>query len=162
MLFSITLSFGLLAIASADQIWRPSYPAYSAPDGRSTCTVRALGNQQDDSPNILRAFQDCGNNGHIIFPAGEKYTVASVINVQLNNVVIDWMGEWQLAPNKSYWANNSIPIAFQVRLEVFREMISSSLQPRTMSLASSLAAKTFRSTAGAWAASMAPETTGTL
>ena len=129
MLYStltLALSLGLLATTSADQIWRPTYPAYSPPDGRSTCTVRALGNQQDDSPNILRAFQDCGDNGHIIFPALEKYTVASVINVQLNNVVIDWMGEWELAPNKSYWANNSIPIAFQVRFEVFRRTISCS------------------------------------
>jgi len=119
LLSTLTLCLGILATTSADQIWRPTYPAYSPPDGRSTCTVRALGNQQDDSPNILRAFNDCGNNGHIIFPAGEKYTVASVINVQLNDVVIDWMGEWQLAPNKTYWANNSIPIAFQVGLKVF-------------------------------------------
>jgi len=93
------------------------------------CTVRALGNQQDDSPNLLRAFEDCGNNGHIIFPAGEKYTVASVINVQLNDVVIDWMGEWQLAPNKSYWANSSIPIAFQVGLKRLQRIFSCSLIP---------------------------------
>jgi len=125
MLFStLTLCLSVLDTTFADQIWRPTYPAYSPPDGRSTCTVRARGNQQDDSPNLLRAFEDCGNNGHIIFPAGEKYTVASVINVQLNNVVIDWMGEWQLAPNKTYWANNSIPIAFQVGLRGLQRIFS--------------------------------------
>lgn len=72
-------------------IWRPNYPSYEPPDNRNTCTVRPRGNQQDDSPNLLRAFADCGRNGHIIFSAGEKYTIKSKIIIQdLDDVKVDW------------------------------------------------------------------------
>lgn len=61
---------------------------------RKTCTVKANGNKQDDVPNILEAFQNCGNGGKIVFPENESYWIATKLNPILENVEIEWRGEW--------------------------------------------------------------------
>ncbi|MCJ1447651.1 MAG: hypothetical protein MMC23_008162 [Stictis urceolatum] len=82
-------------------------------DGRKSCTVKATGNQTDDTPTLLKAFQECGNNAKIIFPETENYYIATKLNPVLNNVEIEWRGQWTLSDNLDYWRNNSYPIAFQ-------------------------------------------------
>lgn len=59
-----------------------------------TCTVKANGDKKDDVPNILEAFQKCGNGGKIVFPESESYWIATKLNPVLENVEIEWRGEW--------------------------------------------------------------------
>jgi galacturan 1,4-alpha-galacturonidase len=70
----------------------------------------------DDVPQIAAAFAPhaCGVNGHVIFPAGQTFNISSVLHITLDDVLIDWQGEWLFATHDlDYWRNNSIPIAFQ-------------------------------------------------
>jgi galacturan 1,4-alpha-galacturonidase len=80
-----------------------------------TCTVQALGNRQDDVPNILKAFAECNNGGKIIFPEGQNYWIAQRLNPVLHDVTIEWRGVWSLSDNLTYWRNpnNTYPIFFQ-------------------------------------------------
>ncbi|KAK5023905.1 hypothetical protein LTS07_009031 [Exophiala sideris] len=81
--------------------------------GRATCTVIAKGGQQDDTPQILQAFESCGNGGLIVFPENQTYWIASRLNPVVNDVMIEWRGLWQYSDNLTYWRNNSYPITFQ-------------------------------------------------
>jgi hypothetical protein len=56
--------------------------------------VKAIGNRQDDVPNIQKAFQDCGHGGKIIFPEVEEYWIAQRLNPVVNDVDIEWRGTW--------------------------------------------------------------------
>jgi galacturan 1,4-alpha-galacturonidase len=101
--------------------------------GRPYCTVTAHGNKTNDVPNILRAFRECGRSGTVSFPEGQNYWIAEKLNPVVEDVVIDWRGQWtvsaavlsqhlyeeeyadrlKLSDNLTYWRNNSYPIAFQ-------------------------------------------------
>ncbi|KAF2143732.1 glycoside hydrolase family 28 protein [Aplosporella prunicola CBS 121167] len=85
----------------------------TAANGRPQCTVTASGNSTDDVPNILSAFDTCGNGGDIIFPASEQYTIGTRLNPRVNDVRIYWHGEWTFTADLDYWRNNSYPVAFQ-------------------------------------------------
>jgi galacturan 1,4-alpha-galacturonidase len=69
--------------------------SHSSHNGRSTCTVHpGKTNTTDDVPTILKAFKDCGNGGDVVFPAGNTYHINSRLNPVVNDVTIDWQGEW--------------------------------------------------------------------
>jgi galacturan 1,4-alpha-galacturonidase len=68
----------------------PSTPAHNG----QTCTVRALGNSRDDTPQILKAFQQCNNGGTVVFPEGQNYTNATRLNPVLYDVTVEWKGVW--------------------------------------------------------------------
>lgn len=61
------------------------------------CTVLALGNQTDDTPQILAAFEECNNGGTVVFPETENYWIATKLNPVINNVTIDWKGTWTVS-----------------------------------------------------------------
>lgn len=82
--------------------------------GRPTCTVYAgTKNTTDDVPNIVKAFEVCGHGGNIVFPAGQTYHINSKLNPVVNDVTIDWRGEWLFSEDLDYWRNNSYHIEFQ-------------------------------------------------
>ena len=62
--------------------------------GRNECTVHALGRKQNDASSIRKAFQSCGGNGKIIFPADQNYWIAEVLNLIVSDVEIEWRGQW--------------------------------------------------------------------
>jgi galacturan 1,4-alpha-galacturonidase len=63
--------------------------------GRPSCIVHpGKTNATDDVPVILEAFEKCGHGGNIIFPANETYHINSRLNPVVNDVSIDWRGEW--------------------------------------------------------------------
>lgn len=68
----------------------PGLPAL----GPRVCTVRARGHQEDDVPNILKAFHDCNAGGTVVFPEDESYWIATRLNPVINDVVIQWRGKW--------------------------------------------------------------------
>ena len=63
--------------------------SHTTVDGRSTCTVIANGAQQDDTPNIIQAFNDCGNNGHVIFPENQTYWIATKLSPYVNILLLE-------------------------------------------------------------------------
>jgi galacturan 1,4-alpha-galacturonidase len=64
-------------------------------NGRTTCTVfPGRDNTTDDVPTILKAFDQCGHGGNIVFPRNETYHINSRLNPQVNDVDIDWQGQW--------------------------------------------------------------------
>jgi galacturan 1,4-alpha-galacturonidase len=63
----------------------------------NVCTVKALGHQQNDVPNILEAFRRCGNGGTVIFPEDQNYWIASKLNPVINNILIQWHGIWTVS-----------------------------------------------------------------
>ncbi|KAH2529980.1 hypothetical protein KXW40_007702 [Aspergillus fumigatus] len=79
----------------------------------NVCTVKANGKQKDDVPNLLRAFNECGNGGTIIFPEDQSYWIGARLNPVLNDVSVQWRGKWTFSDNFDYWRNNSFPVAFQ-------------------------------------------------
>lgn len=66
--------------------------------GKKTCTVKAIGNRTDDVPNILAAFSECGKGGTIVFPENQKYWIAQRLNPIVDDVDIDWRGQWIVSP----------------------------------------------------------------
>ncbi|KAF2660913.1 glycoside hydrolase family 28 protein [Lophiostoma macrostomum CBS 122681] len=108
MLRSALACLSVLALASSQNI------TYSTRDGRPTCTVHpGKSNATDDVPTIVQAFKDCGSNGNVVFPAGNTYHINSRLNPVLNDVTIDWQGEWLFSEDLDYWRNNSYHIEFQ-------------------------------------------------
>ncbi|TKX27669.1 putative glycosyl hydrolases family 28 protein [Elsinoe australis] len=82
---------------------------------RKCCTVHAHGGNVSDVDNILKAFDECGNGGDIIFPEDQNYFIASKMNPVVNDVRIDWRGIWTVSPDIDYWRTdgNTYYIAFQ-------------------------------------------------
>jgi galacturan 1,4-alpha-galacturonidase len=86
----------ITTFVSADPNSYGSNPRAPYQNGQ-TCTVTALGDGQDDSANILKAFEKCNNGGTVVFPKGENYFVATVMNPVLYDVTIDWEGLWTVS-----------------------------------------------------------------
>ncbi|KAI0482837.1 putative galacturan 1,4-alpha-galacturonidase C [Xylariaceae sp. FL0804] len=86
---------------------------YESTGTRKQCTVTPLGGSRDDVPNILEAFNVCGNDGVVVFPEGNNYTIAQKLNPVLNNCEIQWRGTWTMTADLDYWRNNSYYIPFQ-------------------------------------------------
>jgi galacturan 1,4-alpha-galacturonidase len=88
--------------------------SHSSRNGRPTCTVYpGKTNNTDDVPTILKAFKDCGNGGNVVFPAGNTYHINTRLNPVVNDVKVDWQGEWLFSEDLDYWRNNSYHIEFQ-------------------------------------------------
>ena len=71
-----------------------------------TCTVTANGNQKDDVPHIMQAFETCGVNGIVVFPEDQTYWIATKLNPIFSNVEIQWKGQWQVR----YWSASALPV----------------------------------------------------
>lgn len=65
-----------------------------AKPNRHKCTVKALGDGQNDVPDILAAFEKCNHGGTVVFPESENYWIAETLNPVLKDVHIDWKGNW--------------------------------------------------------------------
>ncbi len=60
------------------------------------CSLTPLGCRKDDTPQILKAFEDCNNGGTVVFPEGKKFYIASRMNPVVSDVSIEWRGLWQV------------------------------------------------------------------
>jgi galacturan 1,4-alpha-galacturonidase len=81
----------LAAFTSASPFGPP--PTGPATDGK-VCTVMALGHQRDDTPQILRAFEQCNDGGTVVFPENQNYWIATKLNPVIYDVTVDWKGIW--------------------------------------------------------------------
>jgi len=76
--------------------------------GRTTCTVLAgRENSTDDVPAILNAFDQCGHGGNIVFPQNETYHINSRLNPVVNDVNIEWHGQWVVGPIFDFCSSES-------------------------------------------------------
>jgi galacturan 1,4-alpha-galacturonidase len=67
--------------------YHPKKPCPASPARTKTCSVKALGNGQDDSDNILKAIKKCNNGGHVIFPKDQKFTIGTALDLTFLNSI---------------------------------------------------------------------------
>ncbi|SRR6266536_684667 len=92
---SIAIVSVLVSFASAITQAPPSGPAPKDPTNNGkTCTVKALGNMKDDTPQILKAFKECNNGGTVVFLWDQNYWIATKLNPVIYDVTVDWKGTW--------------------------------------------------------------------
>ncbi|KAI7003509.1 hypothetical protein KC355_g9171, partial [Hortaea werneckii] len=102
--------------------WQPSEPGDGPPyshDGNwpsrsKTCVVEACNDKNgDDASSILAAFDECKEDGHIIFE-NTTYYVGTVMNTTgLKNVDIELRGTMLWSTDIEYWLQASLPVGFQ-------------------------------------------------
>lgn len=93
MKYITTLSLVFTFITSTlSSPWGPS-PKGPVNPGK-TCTVQALGNQVDDTPQILKAFEECNNGGIVVFPEDQNYWIGTKLNLVIQDITIEWKGTW--------------------------------------------------------------------
>ena len=61
---------------------------------RRVCTVLAQGDELNDVPNIAKAFQECDHDATVVFPEDQTYWIEEKLHVTLQNVDIEWRGQW--------------------------------------------------------------------
>ncbi|KAL2280463.1 hypothetical protein FJTKL_12455 [Diaporthe vaccinii] len=109
LLSLLGLSSGILAAGDFAPIASPRSPA----DSGKTCTLIPNGDNEDDVPQILEAFEACNNGGTVVFPENATFYIATKLNPVIYDVTIDWRGIWLFSDDLDYWRSNSYPIAFQ-------------------------------------------------
>ncbi|KAJ4425175.1 hypothetical protein N0V82_000230 [Gnomoniopsis sp. IMI 355080] len=109
------LLLGLLGLSSlvSGAAVMPSVAPQLPAQSNTTCTLSPLGDNQDDVPQILEAFDECNNGGTVVFPENETFYIATRLNPVIYDVTIEWKGTWLFSDDLDYWRNNSYPIAFQ-------------------------------------------------
>ncbi|KAJ5100358.1 hypothetical protein N7456_006410 [Penicillium angulare] len=84
----------------------------------STCTLypeslKHNGEAIDDAPSIHKAFEDCGQNGRVVF-SNHTFNINSVMNTtNLNNCDVSLQGELLFSDDISYWLSHSYSVVFQ-------------------------------------------------
>ncbi|KAI8946549.1 polygalacturonase [Xylaria longipes] len=77
-----------------------------------TCSVTALGGDEDDAPQILDAFHDCNNGGTVALDG--DYTIATALDLTfLDSVDVALLGSITFKADIDYWVANSFKYAFQ-------------------------------------------------
>ncbi|KAI1774178.1 glycoside hydrolase family 28 protein [Hypoxylon cercidicola] len=91
----------------------------------STCTVTPLempanGREPDDTPQILEAFKQCGQNGKVILTEG-LFHIGQVMDLQnLNKVDVEIHGTMRWSADIQYWLRNSIGVEYAQRSTAWR------------------------------------------
>lgn len=67
------------------------------------CTVQAHGNQTDDTPQILAAFESCNHGGTVVFPTDQNYWIATKLNPVIHDVTIEWKGVWTVSDGSVFF-----------------------------------------------------------
>lgn len=111
-----------MAIAPLLQLclWLLAVPVYTAMVKTGTlCTVTPSGSK-DDSPSIMDAFKQCGQNGQIEITSGD-YIIAKVMDVlNLKNCDISIRGKLTWNDDIQYWLRNSVGVTYAQRSTAFR------------------------------------------
>lgn len=91
----------------------PGITHYKSPRRDRTCFVDALGNGQDDGPNILAATKKC-NNGGTVALLDELYTIGTALDLTfLNAIDFDIQGTIKFTNDINYWTANSFKFKYQ-------------------------------------------------
>lgn len=90
LLSFLGFSSGVLAEGTGTPMAPPRSPA----DSGKTCTLTPIGDNNDDVPQILEAFESCNNGGTVVFPEESTFYIATRLNPVIYDVTIDWRGTW--------------------------------------------------------------------
>lgn len=102
------LSLGILLLVSIAN----AFPGTVYKSG-SICTVIPSADGSDDAPAIISAFEQCGQDGSVLF-LNKTYHIESVMKTTgLNNVTVDLQGTLLWGTNIDYWRSNSLPLGYQ-------------------------------------------------
>ncbi|KAI2473885.1 glycoside hydrolase family 28 protein [Annulohypoxylon bovei var. microspora] len=91
----------------------------------STCTVTPLtdgvnGQEPDDTPQILDAFKQCGQNGKVILTEG-MFHIGQVMDLKdLQNVDVEIHGTLRWSSDIQYWLRSSIGVEYAARSTAWR------------------------------------------
>jgi len=89
MFLSKSSSIATLCLVSLFQRVAGHWPSNPRP---KTCIVEPCRDGSDDAPAVIKAFQECGQNGRIVF-LNETYHINSIMNTTgLDNCEIDLRG----------------------------------------------------------------------
>ena len=94
LLSLLGLSSGTLAAGTFGSTSIPRSPVTSG----KTCTLSPIGNNEDDVPQIVEAFEACNNGGTVVFPENSTFYIATKLNPVIYDVTIDWKGTWLVRP----------------------------------------------------------------
>lgn len=96
MHMSSTVLLSLLGLSSgiAAGVSVPTTPPRSPSDSGKTCTLIPNGDNKDDVPQILEAFEACNDGGTVVFPENSTFYIATKLNPVIYDVTIDWKGTW--------------------------------------------------------------------
>lgn len=79
MLFSLAITTLLVPFVAANS----GVKVCKGKDGRKTCIVSAFGDEKSDPPNIVEAFEECGEDATVVFPEDQTYWIAEKLHVTL-------------------------------------------------------------------------------
>ncbi|WWD09559.1 hypothetical protein V865_007686 [Kwoniella europaea PYCC6329] len=79
---------------------------------RPLCTLKALGDEKDDSDNLVAAVEKCGKGGIIRLPDA-NYTIGKPLELELENAVLDLHGWLSFTSDIPYWLENHFDFPFQ-------------------------------------------------
>jgi galacturan 1,4-alpha-galacturonidase len=103
-----TMLVSSLVLAAATLGW--SQAAQAVLSVGKVCEVHANKNGTDDSPAILAAVEECGQDGTIVF-SNTTYHVERVLDTRgLKNVEIQLKGTLLFGTDFDYWLENSLPL----------------------------------------------------
>lgn len=108
----LLLSFLKFACATLDKDpghGKPPYPITH----RRTCVVSPSSNGTDDTPAILKAFDDCGHSGQIVLANGTFHINQIMNTTGLKDCGIDIHGTMLWSTNTTYWLANSMLFGYQ-------------------------------------------------
>ncbi|KAH9865458.1 hypothetical protein J1614_009042 [Plenodomus biglobosus] len=92
------------------------FHALDFPKRNRTCVAESHDDlQTDDAENIVKAFHDCNNGGHVILAEKHTYTVLSPMNLTgMTAIDIDIQGRLSFpADNLTYWQANAFDLQYQ-------------------------------------------------
>lgn len=150
-----------LVTASSLPLPVPRSPSSSG----KVCTLSPLGCGKDDTPQILKAFEDCNNGGTVVFPEGKTFYIASRMNPVVRDVTVEWRGLWQVRRSTRRHRHRSIStdiVASSQTTWTTGATTRTTLPSRTMPPGSSSAARGSASTATVQEASTGTATHGTM
>lgn len=102
------------------QLWLMALPTLAGmTKSGSLCTVTPS-DSKDDSPALMDAFKQCGQNGQIEVTEGD-YIIAKVMDVlNLKNCDISIRGKLTWNDDIQYWLRNSVGVTYASRSTAFR------------------------------------------
>ncbi|KAL9088249.1 MAG: hypothetical protein Q9159_003233 [Coniocarpon cinnabarinum] len=119
-MYSLQTLAPLLALpwlANANALCGPYQPSSPIPTPQTrshTCSVAASGDGSDDSQAFVSAIADCNNGGHVLFEAGQSYTIGTALDLTyLSSIDIEIAGVVQFTNDTDYWQANSFRQIFQ-------------------------------------------------
>ncbi|ORY33759.1 putative polygalacturonase [Naematelia encephala] len=105
------LHFGHPLSASALEVTQYYYDP-AAGYARKLCSLKSLGEGEDDTDNFLEAVKECGKGGVVRLPDA-NYTISRPIIIELEHSTLDVHGWISFTQDVQYWIDNRIEFPFQ-------------------------------------------------